>query len=126
MAQLNKDEQIANKLMKQHKLGRWATPTNLRVFNKKRYDTDAKIDDLDGLNPDTDMDVLPYTESGDIDDIIDDPAIYKGDRNSSLDDDAFEYDDNDDADVFGGDYSGGFDRDYMDMNEVEDYNDDYD
>lgn len=120
MENLTKDEQVSNKMLKQLKLKRWATPANLRVFNKKGYDKDAKIQYGETDAP-IDFDTGDIMVDDTIIDDIDDSANIYTDPG---DNDNFGYDMDLDTDI-GDNVNWEIDRDYMDSNEGEGYNDEY-
>jgi hypothetical protein len=117
MENLNKDEQISNKILKQLKLKRWATPTNLRKYSKAGYDADEKITyDESELPEDVDYGDIP--EDGD--DTNDPSDLYQYSSDVNVSGNNINLDD--DADI-GDNINWEFDRDYMDSNEIEDYED---
>lgn len=118
MENLNKDEQVSNKILKQLKLKRWATPTNLRKYSKSGYDADEKITYDETELPD-DIDIGDITD--DIEDINDSSNLYNYSSDVNVSGNNINFDD--DADV-GDNVNWEFDRDYMDSNEGENYNDD--
>jgi hypothetical protein len=73
LGNLSKDEQVSNKVLKQLKLKRWATPANLRAYTKSGYDKDNK----DTQYIDTEIIENIVQDVGNNDDIIDGDYAYE-------------------------------------------------